>query len=62
MQQAGISVVRMGESTWSLWEPADGQFDYAWMDRIADAWARPVSKSSWNAHILHSHLDGEGTS
>jgi beta-galactosidase len=37
MQQAGISVVRMGESTWSLWEPADGQFDYAWMDRIVDA-------------------------
>src|ERR1035441_244326 len=36
MQQAGISVVRMGESTWSLWEPADGQFDYAWMDRIVD--------------------------
>ena len=34
MQEAGISVVRMGESTWSLWEPADGQFDYAWMDRI----------------------------
>src|ERR1700683_361298 len=37
MQQAGISVVRMGESTWSLWEPADGKFDYAWMDRIVDA-------------------------
>jgi beta-galactosidase len=37
MQQAGISVVRMGESTWSLWEPADGHFDYAWMDRIVDA-------------------------
>jgi beta-galactosidase len=37
MQQAGISVVRMGESTWSLWEPADGQFDYAWMDHIVDA-------------------------
>jgi beta-galactosidase len=29
MQQAGISVVRMGESTWSLWEPDDGKFDYA---------------------------------
>jgi beta-galactosidase len=27
----------MGESTWSLWEPEDGQFDYAWMDRIVDA-------------------------
>lgn len=36
MQQAGISVVRMGESTWSLWEPADGVFNYAWMDRIVD--------------------------
>ena len=37
MKAAGINVVRMGESTWSLWEPADGQFDYAWMDRIVDA-------------------------
>jgi beta-galactosidase len=37
MQQAGISVVRMGESTWSLWEPSDGTFDYAWMDRIVAA-------------------------
>ncbi len=37
MKSAGLSVVRMGESTWSLWEPADGQFDYAWMDRIVDA-------------------------
>lgn len=37
MQQAGISVVRMGESTWSLWEPEDGLFEYAWMDRVVDA-------------------------
>jgi beta-galactosidase len=37
MQQAGFSVVRMGESTWSLWEPEDGHFDYAWMDRVVDA-------------------------
>ena len=37
MQRAGISVVRMGESTWSLWEPSDGTFDYAWMDRIVAA-------------------------
>ena len=37
MKAAGINVVRMGESTWSLWEPVDGQFDYAWMDRIVDA-------------------------
>jgi beta-galactosidase len=37
MQDAGITVVRMGESTWSLWEPADGKFEYAWMDRIVEA-------------------------
>jgi beta-galactosidase len=37
MKDAGINVVRMGESTWSLWEPSDGQFDYAWMDRVVDA-------------------------
>ncbi len=37
MKAAGLNVVRMGESTWSLWEPEDGQFEYAWMDRIVDA-------------------------
>ena len=37
MKAAGLNVVRMGESTWSLWEPEDGQFDYAWMDHIVDA-------------------------
>jgi beta-galactosidase len=37
MQAAGITVVRMGESTWSLWEPTDGHFEYAWMDRVVDA-------------------------
>ena len=37
MKAAGINVVRMGESTWSLWEPEDGRFDYAWMDHIVDA-------------------------
>jgi beta-galactosidase len=37
MTQAGLSVVRMGESTWSLWEPSDGVFEYAWMDRVVDA-------------------------
>src|ERR1700674_2252933 len=36
MQQAGISVVRLGESSWGLWEPQDGRFEYAWMDRVVD--------------------------
>ncbi|HEY0759398.1 MAG TPA: beta-galactosidase [Acidisarcina sp.] len=40
MKEAGISVVRMGESTWSLWEPSDGRFEYAWMDRVVDAMGR----------------------
>jgi beta-galactosidase len=37
MKGAGLNVVRMGESTWSLWEPEDGRFEYAWMDNIVDA-------------------------
>ena len=37
MKNAGLNVVRMGESTWSLWEPKDGKFEYAWMDRVVDA-------------------------
>jgi beta-galactosidase len=36
MKQAGITVVRVGESTWSSWEPRDGDFQFAWMDRIVD--------------------------
>ena len=40
MKAAGFTVVRMGESTWSLWEPSDGKFEYAWMDRIVDAMSK----------------------
>jgi beta-galactosidase len=36
MQDAGINVVRLGESTWSLFEPREGVFEFAWMDRIID--------------------------
>jgi beta-galactosidase len=37
MRAAGISCVRLGESTWSSWEPSDGQFTFAWMERVIDA-------------------------
>lgn len=37
MKAADLNVVRMGGSTWSLWEPEDGHFEYAWMDRAVDA-------------------------
>jgi beta-galactosidase len=36
MEEAGLTVVRLGESTWSSWEPREGQFEFAWMDRIID--------------------------
>jgi beta-galactosidase len=36
MKKAGITVVRVGESTWGLWEPQDGRFEYAWMDRVIE--------------------------
>jgi beta-galactosidase len=36
MQQAGITVVRLGESSWGLWEPTDGKFEFAWMDKVVD--------------------------
>lgn len=36
MKKAGISVVRVGESTWGLWEPEDGRFEYVWMDKVIE--------------------------
>ena len=29
MKAAGINVVRIGESTWSTYEPHDGEFDFS---------------------------------
>jgi beta-galactosidase len=60
MKAAGLNVVRMGESTWSLWEPEDGKFEYAWMDHIVDAMGKAgikvilgtptYSLPAWMAH------------
>jgi beta-galactosidase len=36
MQEAGLTVVRIGESSWSGFEPEEGRFEFAWMDRIVD--------------------------
>ena len=36
MKKAGITVVRVGESTWSTWEPRDGDFQFTWMQRVLD--------------------------
>jgi len=34
MQEAGLTVVRMGEFAWSTLEPSEGQFDLDWLDRV----------------------------
>ena len=36
MQKADINVVGVGESSWGLWEPEDGRFEFAWMDRAVE--------------------------
>ncbi|MBI3869460.1 MAG: beta-galactosidase [Verrucomicrobia bacterium] len=36
MMEAGVNVVRMGEFAWGLYEPHEGQFDFAWMRRMMD--------------------------
>jgi len=73
MEQAGINVARVGESTWSLWEPEDGRFEFAWMDRIIERLARAhirvilgtptYSIPPWmfkkHPEILVSRLDGQ---
>ncbi len=37
MIEAGINVIRVGESVWSTWEPRDGEFNLEWMDAVLDA-------------------------
>jgi beta-galactosidase len=37
MAKAGFSVIRVGESVWSTWEPEDGRFDLDWLEPVLDA-------------------------
>ncbi|HZA30979.1 MAG TPA: beta-galactosidase [Propionibacteriaceae bacterium] len=36
MTEAGFSVIRVGESVWSTWEPEEGQFDLDWLAPVLD--------------------------
>ncbi len=36
MKAAGFTCVRMGHLAWDSYEPADGQFDFAWFDKVMD--------------------------
>ena len=33
MQELGFNTVRMGEFAWAAFEPVQGRFEFAWMDR-----------------------------
>lgn len=37
MKDANINVVRIGESTWSTYEPQEGVFDFSKLDKVVDA-------------------------
>ncbi|SEE69828.1 beta-galactosidase [Ruania alba] len=34
---AGMTVIRLGESVWSTWEPRDGVFETAWLRPVLEA-------------------------
>lgn len=36
MHEAGFTVIRVGESVWSTWEPREGQFDLEWLKPVLD--------------------------
>lgn len=37
MAEAGFSLIRVGESVWSTWEPRDGEFELEWLLPVLDA-------------------------
>src|SRR4051812_17921293 len=40
MLEAGVNVVRMGEFSWGLTEPEEGKYNFDWMLRAMDTFAR----------------------
>ena len=36
MAAAGFTVIRVGESVWSTWEPRNGEFDLDWLEPVLD--------------------------
>jgi beta-galactosidase len=44
MAAADLTVIRVGESVWSTWEPEDGRFELDWLEPVLDgAHARGIS-------------------
>ena len=44
MLDAGVNVVRMGEFAWGIYEPEEGKFDFDWMRRAMDLFAKAEIK------------------
>ena len=40
MTQAGMNTIRIAESTWSTWEPREGEFDFSRLHRVLEAAGR----------------------
>lgn len=40
LTQAGFNLIRVAESTWSTWEPREGEFDFSLLHRVLDAAGR----------------------
>jgi beta-galactosidase len=36
MAEAGFTVIRVGESVWSTWEPREGVFELDWLEPVLD--------------------------
>lgn len=36
MERAGVNIVRMGEFSWSAYEPREGEYHFEWMDRAIE--------------------------
>src|SRR5262245_10597348 len=36
MREAGVNLVSVGIFSWALLEPAEGRFDFGWLDRVLD--------------------------
>ena len=70
MKKAGINLIRIAESTWSAWEPKDGEFDFShlhrmrfrhgWHASIRIFWRIPIMAGSDTAiaKIWISHIPG----
>ena len=73
MKEAGLNVVRVGESSWGLFEPQEGKFNFEWMDTILDKFhaagikvilgTPTYSIPAWLAHkhpeVLSDKMNGE---